>query len=187
MSRRVLAVVAIAVAVAGCRRPKPPPIPELERTAAEETTAPSASPPAVASPAHPASAGSPPPSAPAAALPKSPLPPGGDVDPPPADRRALGVAVPEGLHPVQKSSGSELFRSPYTMDSLKRFFQRELGRDARIEPRAYGFKVDLPGGGFVMATQRGKEEPLVAVIRPVRTATVPPPSGSGLEAAGPPQ
>jgi hypothetical protein len=96
-----------------------------------------------------------------------PAPPRGDVDPPRADRAALGHPVPEGLRPIQRASSSELYASPYTLKSLERFFRREMP-DARIEPRAYGFQVSPRGShDFILVTKSGSAPPQVAVVRAV--------------------
>jgi hypothetical protein len=169
--------IALAAVVGGvlsgcrCRKTTPPAVTEsAEKEAAETETGPGKGPIAV--------------TADAAAAPQAPEPrppraaARGDVDPVRADRPALGFPVPEGMRLLRKDAYGEAYEAPYSVGSLKRFFQREMGKDVKIEPRRFGFRV-VPdqGNGFVLVTRPDEGAPQVSVVRfPVNRSPDPPPA-----------
>jgi hypothetical protein len=173
---RNLAILAGALALAAgpsCRRRAVP------GPSAEEGEAPAALPAAKSAPAT-AAQRKPEPrtSAPrgiaaAAARRSTSVAPRGDVDGVRADLPALGQPIPEGLRVLRRASTAHVYESPYSVESLRRFFQRELPA-ARIEPRAYGFRVVPPDrSGFILVTRRQTGDPLVSVVRYARTFSRP--------------
>jgi hypothetical protein len=94
-----------------------------------------------------------------------------------SDKPSLGFPMPEGVRQKKKAMGSELYEAPYTLDSLERFFRREMPRRARIEKRKYGFRVvESEAQGFILVTQVGTGYPQVAVVRPRAPTQRPQPS-----------
>jgi hypothetical protein len=158
MRRFVAMGVALAVLVtleASCRRRKPEPAAEDDSPAAAPVPAPVAA-------AKPSPPPRPPIPAPAVPLRVSHLERG--------DRDALGYPIPKGARPVSKSKTSEVHEVPYTLESLERFFRREMGPGARVEKRAHGFRiVEDEAKGFVLVTKVGNGLPKVAVIRAPET------------------
>jgi hypothetical protein len=161
-ARSIVAVLVAVVALggSGCRKTRPPAEPE---SVGEDATAPGTG-PGKKGPVPGADAGIP--AKDPAPGPRARAPARADIDLVRADRPALGFPVPDGMRLVKKDPYGEAYESPYSVRSLERFFRREMGPDARIEKRQFGFRVvPRDGNGFLLVTQAGAGPPHVAVVR----------------------
>jgi len=163
----VLVLTLFFATIAGCKKRKLPTVDVEPETSA--SASPAADEPATASPAVKRAA--PKPTAPPVVPIAAPPVPGTittTVVPTRALEPAFGFPVPESLKIITSSPGTALYESQQTIETLRRFYTRELGPGATLVDRMYGFEVRAANGNSSLLVTRapGDKVSTISVVAP---------------------